>query len=110
MKLKLILLVLFTASIAQAQDYLCPNGTRITQDSRASVIQVTIGGVQMECKLTADGPSARTCSVQSTPIECVNTPAGHADCRTQWNQGGKCVPIDKLGSDGNVICGCGVGE
>jgi hypothetical protein len=110
MKITLILLALFTANLAQAQNYLCNDGSRITRNSQAPVIHVTIDGVQLTCKLTASAPGPGTCSVNSTPASCVGTQAGYGDCTTQFNEYGKCVPTDKLGNDGNVVCGCGVGE
>ena len=110
MKLYAVLLATaFSASIAQAQTYLCPDGSYITRNSQAPTITVTIDGKTETCVLTAEAPPVRMCSVQSTD-GCGGQQARLGDCDPAPGVYGKCLPGDKLGSDGNVICGCGVGE
>jgi hypothetical protein len=109
MKTTLIFLALFSASLAQAQTYLCSDGTRITRNSQAPVIHVTIDGVALVCKLTATQPGPNFCSVNSEPA-CANNNAFTGDCKTRFGEYGKCIPGSTLGSDGNPSCGCGVGE
>ncbi|MGZ3652731.1 MAG: hypothetical protein ACXVB9_09015 [Bdellovibrionota bacterium] len=109
MKTTLIFLALFGANVAMAQNYLCSDGTIIHRNSSAPVIHVTIDGAQLECKLTAHGAGPDTCSTASEPV-CAGKQALYGDCTTKFGEYGKCFTSDKLGNDGNVVCGCGVGE
>jgi hypothetical protein len=109
MNTTLIFLALFTANLAQAQSYLCSDGTRITRNSQVPTIHVTIDGVSLICKFTATQPGPNMCSVNSEPA-CANAPAFEGDCKTRFGEYGKCNPGSALGSDGNASCSCGLGE
>jgi hypothetical protein len=109
MKHTLVLLSFLTATAAHAQTYLCSDGSYITRNSQTPVLHVTIDGVALECKLTAGGPGPGMCSADSENV-CVGQQVAYGDCKTKWNEYGKCFRTDKLGREGNVICGCGVGE
>jgi len=110
MKLYAILFIAaLTASAAQAQTYLCPDGSYITRNSSAPTVLVTIDGKTEQCVLTASAPPVGMCSTQSTD-KCAGQQQNYGDCTTKFGEYGKCFPSDNLGSDGNVICGCGVGE
>ena len=109
MKFAMILFAFFTSNLAHAQNYLCSDGSRITRNSSVPVIHVTIDGTQLDCKLTATSPGPAICSSVSTE-GCAGQHSLEGDCTTQFGAYGKCFPGEKLGNDGNVICGCGVGE
>jgi len=112
MKLFAILFGLaLTVSAAQASTYLCPDGSTVQFASDAPYISMTVDGGAVVCEFSRGNPSPNTCSVSSSP-SCAGAKIGQ-QCRDQFGQNGNCgqdLRTNKVGSDGNTICGCGVGE
>ena len=108
MKIYTFSLLILLAFSAQAQNYICNDGTRIIHDSSTKVLQVVIDGSKLRCELTATSPEPGMCSSASIS-QCAKAQVSYGDCKTEFEYG-KCVATSNLGPDGNPICGCGIGE